>query len=141
MYYSIDEGAAAYASLVLNPNWQRELKEAKREFQWDKRIEAAISLSWLNMAREYEREIREMQSLGLDFRNKNIFEVFAAAKGWRGKERERRKIGRDFDLPSDKIQRRRVEKLVVAGLIQFAKTYPEIVKEYQEMIRKKIRDL
>jgi DNA-binding transcriptional ArsR family regulator len=141
MYYSIDEGAEAYASFVMNPNWQRELREAIREFQWDKRIEAAMSLVWLNMAKKYQREIREMQSTGYNLCNIDIFEVFAEAKMWRDKEKLRNETSKNYVFESESTTRRNVEKLRVDDLIQFAKAHPEIVKEYREIVKKKLRDL
>jgi len=132
VYYSIDEGAEAYASLVLSPNWQKELKEAKKEFQRDKRIEAAITLAWIKSARKYKKEIEEMQSMGYNFKNQNISEIISTAKRWRQTKQERRAISSSLKLPSDQIPRIKVKRIVIEDLLEFARTHPEIVEDCPE---------
>jgi len=149
MYDSKEDNAEVYSSIILSPNWQKELENARRIFRWDKRFEAAISLAWLDGARKYEKEILDLQSTGIDLQTRDAFEVLRWAK-------ERRRIKQELDkimrpqksatkerlrLPSTEAHRKEVVKSRVEELLRFARDYPDIVARYRETIRKKLKEL
>lgn len=144
VFYDLeDEGADAYADLVSDPEyWKKSIKRARREFWWDAKVEAAITLKWIRNAEEYKKEIEELQVIDPQFENYDIWKVFYLAKEWRKLKQERRKVGSDhrYRLPSDDIKRSKVAKSRIQDLLDFKRKYPEVIKEYERLVKTRLKN-
>lgn len=162
-----DEGADAYADLILDPQWKKKFKRARRIFWRDAKDEAATTLLWIKYAEKYKKESEEFQAIDPNFKSYNLSRIFHAAKEWRNIKEEKlgiiygrfprkrmgyaklpnRQIGlsvpkrrvKDIHLPSDEAQRVSVKKSVIKDLLDFKKENPQLIEEYKKIVKTKLK--